>query len=330
MSWLLLKYIRIISPRLVKFKERNNVFNCRCFYCGDSQTNKNKARAYILFNGRTSVYYCHNCGKNISAEHFLKDVSPNDYQDYLYEKISNSRKPEAKKEESAPLELPRLAGLKSINQLENDNKTRQYVIERKIPEKFHSLLYECPNFRRFCNSLIPDKFSEKSLFFDETRLLIPFFNQNGEMLAVQGRALDEHSEPKYLTISFGDIKLYGLERVNFNENILVLEGPIDSLFLPNAIATAGGDLVSALAGYDKNNFTIVYDNEKRNKHTIKKINSAISHGFKVVVWPSDLESKDINQMVESGLTSEEILGMIQTRTFEGNEASLELAMWRKV
>lgn len=213
--------------------------------------------------------------------------------------------------------------------MENDNKTRQYVIERKIPENCYSLLYDCPNFRHFCNTLLPDKFSEKSLFFDETRLLIPFFGQNKEMIAFQGRALDDFAQPKYLTISFGVGKLFGLDRVDFLKQVLVLESPLDLLFLDNAIATAGGDLTTELGGYNKSNFVIVYDNEPRNKDTIKKMIKAVNHGYKVVVWP-EMKGKDINEFVQNGCSKEQIHEIIEKHTFAGNAALLEISMYRKV
>src|SRR5208283_3344041 len=143
--------------------------------------------------------------------------------------------------------------------------------------------------------------------------------------AFQGRSL-HGEEPKYLTITLDESsrKLYGLERVNFSKPVYVVEGPIDSLFLSNALATAGGDLISELEGFEKENFIVVYDCEPRNKHTVKKIRKAIKNDFKVVIWPSDFNFKDINDAVLGGLTQAEICTIIENRTFSENEALLEL------
>lgn len=43
------KFINIVSPQLDKFVwKKDNLANCRCPICGDSTTNKNKARGYFL------------------------------------------------------------------------------------------------------------------------------------------------------------------------------------------------------------------------------------------------------------------------------------------
>ena len=53
-------------------------------------------------------------------------------------------------------------------------------------------------------------------------------------------------------------KLYGLERVKFESTIYVTEGPIDSLFLSNAIAMCGADVTLDKDIY--NDRVFIYDN----------------------------------------------------------------------
>ena len=171
-----------------------------------------------------------------------------------------------------------LKGLKKVSQLAPDHPIKVFVDERKIPTIYHSKLFVCPNFMRFSNGLVPNKFSKDALAHDETRLLIPFLDSNKSLHAYQGRSLRANSAVKYITIVLEESvpKLYGLDTVDTNKTIYVLEGPIDSMFVPNAIATAGGDLVSAVKSLNKNDLVIVYDNEPRSDRKSTRLNSSHS------------------------------------------------------
>ena len=65
---------------------------------------------------------------------------------------------------------------------------------------------------------------------DHPRLLIPFRNEKGEIFAYQGRAFG-NEQPKYITIKLDEDadKIYGLDRVDKDKEIYVVEGPIDSM-----------------------------------------------------------------------------------------------------
>jgi hypothetical protein len=223
-----------------------------------------------------------------------------------------------------------LKGLKKVSQLSPDHKTKKFVDERRIPTPYHAKLFNCPNFRQFTNNLIPGKFDSASLHRDESRLLIPFIDANKNVHAYQGRALG-NSNIKYITIILDETipKVYGLDAVNFNRKTYVFEGPIDSMFVPNSIATAGGDLVSAVGSFPKENLVIVYDNEPRSKETVKKIDKAIMNGYNVCIWPVNLEHKDINDMIKAGLSSDFVKHIIDTNTYQDLAAKLALTKWGK-
>ena len=58
-------------------------------------------------------------------------------------------------------------------------------------------------------------------------------------LLFQGRAFG-NEQPKYLTIKFDENKqkVFGLDNINLQEHIYIVEGPIDSMFIDNCLATA--------------------------------------------------------------------------------------------
>ena len=137
-------------------------------------------------------------------------------------------------------------------------------------------------------------------------------------------------------------KVYGLDRWNPSKHTYIVEGPIDSMFIPNCLAVAGGDLETLPIQVDKKQTTLIFDNEPRNKHTIKKLMKSIERGWQVVVWPkqfefSDLRAmwkmkkfKDINDLVSNGLSTDEILNIINKNTFTGLKADWAVRKWRDV
>jgi len=342
MDWLEHKYVSLMSNRLKNFKRKsNNVFNFSCPICGDSATHKGKARGYIFEKKGKSVFHCHNCSATMGIPNFIKAVDQLLYSEYQIEKLKNVKTPERTDFESFVEKMKKpvflkggpLKGLKKVSQLSPDHRVKKLVDARKIPTPYHAKLFSCPNFRHFTNNLIPNKFTEESLAHDETRLLIPFFTKEKTVHAYQGRALGE-SKVKYITIVLDDTvpKVYGLDTVNFNKPVYVVEGPIDSMFIDNSIATAGGDLVSALSPLQssKSSMVIVYDNEPRSRETIKKLDKAIMQGYNIVIWPENLEHKDINDMVLAGMSSEFITHILKTNTYRDLAAKLALTKWSKV
>jgi hypothetical protein len=222
-----------------------------------------------------------------------------------------------------------LLSLESLDKVNFFNPVKGYVVGRKIPSNFFPYLYSTDTFKKFTNSIIPDKFDKENLKKDECRLLIPFFDENKKMFAFSGRSLDKFSKLRYINITIDETKpkIYGLDRWNKSKLTYVVEGPLDSLFLNNCIATAGGILTTHLNPDDDN--IIVYDNEPRSEFTRKKIKKAISDNFRVCIWPEDIKFKDINQMILEGMSSIKIEEIIKNNSFKGLEAELRLAFWGK-
>lgn len=344
MAWLDQKYIGIVGTRLDKFKKKSNtLYNFRCPVCGDSESHKNKARGYLYQKEGKMMFHCHNCGTTLGLPNFLKMVDVNLYNEYQLEKLQDFKDLNKKKDDDfqSMVEKMRkpvfmssgpLKGLKKVSQLSPDNPLKKFVVDRKIPNPYHAKLFACPNFFAFCNSLVPDKFSSETLARDETRLLIPFLDRNKTVHAFQGRSLRSDSKVKYVTIILNDSipKLFGLDTLNPDRTTYVLEGPIDSMFISNSIATAGGDLITAVKDLNKENLVIVYDNEPRSKETKKKLDKAIMNGYNVCIWPENLEHKDVNDMVLAGMSSEFIEYIIKQNTYRDLAAKLALQKWSKV
>jgi hypothetical protein len=126
-------------------------------------------------------------------------------------------------------------------------------------------------------------------------------------------------------------KVFGMDTIDESKDIYLLEGPIDSMFLPNAMAAAGGDLAAQVeqTGLLKEKIVVVFDNEPRHSDTIKRMQKAIDAGYRVVIWPSDIEHKDVNDMILAGYTPEYIKGVLDECNYSGPTAKLHFAIWRK-
>jgi hypothetical protein len=332
------KYVNLVSPNLRNFKKLSGeLYNFSCPICGDSQTNKRKARGYIYKKDYSLLFHCHNCSTTLSFKNFLKEVDPNLYKEYVFENFKNTDTSEGVKVFAQKMKAPKfldfepIKKLVKISKLKDIDPVRKYVIKRKIPSHYHFKLFSCPKFKKFTNDIIFGKFSKQDLEYDETRLLIPFIDSNNKVHAYQGRAIGE-SKLKYVTIVLDESvpKVYGLDTTNFTKDVFVFEGPIDSMFIPNSIATAGGDIASTINKFDKSNMIIVYDNEPRSIHTKKKIDKAINLGYSVCLWPENIMQKDVNDMVLSGTKPEVIEQCIKQNTYKDLSAKLALAKWSKV
>ena len=337
MSYIDQKYINLCTSRVEKFKKvRDNLWNFRCPICGDSKKRKNKARGFVYRKKASYFYKCHNCGVGLTFNNFLKHIDHGLYTEYRVEKYK-----EGETQGNTPIpdkspfkfEAPKfdksmnkhLDNLSKFSDLKEDHPALSYVKNRKIPKEHWDKLYLADKFYEWSNSIFPEKF--KSINIDYPRLVIPFFDKSGEIFAYQGRAFGKE-EPRYITLKIVSEKekIYGLERINYDSHVYVVEGPLDSLFIDNCIAVAGADL--NLLELSPNSTTVIYDNEPRNKHTVERMFKSVDKNYHVVVWPQDLKQKDINDMYLSGI--EDVKSFIDVHTYQGLEAYLKINQWKKI
>jgi len=317
------KYVGLISSRLQKFKKvKSDLYNFRCPICGDSQKNKNKCRGYMYVVKNNTNFKCHNCGASLSLNNFIKKLDTTLHKQYTLEKFKEGhtgrsfvvdepeftfKKPVFKKK----LNLPKA----SENPVANN-----YLVKRKLnPEKF----YYTDKFKEWSNT---QKQTFDSTYRDEPRIIIPMYDTEKNLIGFQGRSLTPNSV-KYITVMLDEEapKIYGLETINSELPIYVVEGPFDSTFIDNSVALCGsdGDL-----GYFKGSDTIlVYDNEPRNREIVGRIERCIDRNQKVVIWPSNIVEKDINDMVLAG---HDVMSMIKLNTYSGLEAKVKFNSWKKV
>jgi transcription elongation factor Elf1 len=321
-----------ITPKLKKFAKKNDdLYNFRCPLCGDSQKNKNKCRGYVYRKKNEYFYRCHNCHASTNFYNFLKQVDPLLVDEYTLERYKNSANtnspaPSFSEVKTKPV-FKKKINLPSIASLSEDHFAKVYVAGRKIPEERYSNLYYAEDFKSFVQSLG----IEKEISEGDKRLVIPFYDKEGNLVAFQGRALGD-SKIRYITIKMSDDspKVFGLDRIDPNDKVYVFEGPIDSMFIPNGIAMASSGLESASNYLDASKLVLVFDNEPRNKEIVKLMEHAIDNHFNVVIWPPMIQQKDINEMILNGFDSEELVDVLKNNTFINLRAKMEFVNWKKV
>jgi len=322
MDFVDVKYINLISPRLQKFKRvKNNLYNFRCPICGDSQKNKNKARGYLYQVKSNTNFKCHNCGLNISFNNFLKQIDINTHKQYTFEKFKEGTtgKNFVVDEPEFKFETPKFKPKLDLPRASENLDARTYLEKRKLnPYKF----YYTNQFKSWTNSL-KDVFDDTTK--DEPRIIIPLFYQD-TLVGFQGRALVP-SKVKYITVMLNDDapKIYGLDEIQKDKTVYITEGPFDSTFVHNAIAMCGAD--ADISNWGISNPVWIYDNEPRNAEITARISRTIDKGDKVVIWPTTIKEKDINDMVLSGL---DVQSVIELNTYSGLEAKLKFTTWKKI
>lgn len=346
------KYVGFIASRLRNFKKRDtNLWNFSCPICNDSATVKKKARGYIYCREQKLNMMCHNCGYSHAFGVFLEQVDKSLYAEYRMEKWRDKNegstrrekpKVEVEKVEEANLfktdvegRLKRVARkvptslldglLDRLDTLDDDHEAVVYARDRGIPETSFAKMYFIPS---VCDIVqLSAKYKDR-IKTKEPRIVLPFYTMSGQLSGVTCRAIRGESL-RYIMVKVKEEEslIFGINDIDRDKRIYCTEGPIDSLFLPNAIAV-GGSAMGKLAefGLPKDKLVVIFDNQPRNREICAIIEKNIDAGHQVVIWNSRNTHKDINDMALAGV---DYMREIETRVFSGLAAKMEFNKWKK-
>jgi predicted RNA-binding Zn-ribbon protein involved in translation (DUF1610 family) len=323
MDFVDVKYIGLVSSRLQKFKKvKTDLYNFRCPLCGDSQKNKNKTRGYIYPVKNNTNFKCHNCGASLSFNNFLKELDPTLHKQYTLEKFKEGHTGKNFVSEEPKFEFTKPVFKKKLDlpKASEISIAREYLEKRKLnPEKF----YFANKFKQWANA---QKQTFDTIGRDECRIIIPLYDFDSNLIGFQGRALDS-SPNKYITVMLYDNvpKIYGLDQVNSSKPIYIVEGPFDSTFIQNSVAMCGSDV--DIRAFNWSDYIYVFDNEPRNREIVNRISKTINRGEKVIIWPSSVQQKDINDMVLAGLN---VMDVLKSNIYSGLEAKIKFNNWKKI
>ena len=281
--------------------------------------NKTKTRGYLYTIKADVNFRCHNCGASMTFSNFLKEIDPVVHKQYVFERFKqgNTGRGTVVEEPVFKFEAPTFKSSIDLPLASTVDVSRIYLEKRKLdPTKF----YYAERFVEYVNS------HKQSLDVKEhPRIIIPLYYEKN-LVGVQGRALNSNSV-KYITTIFYDEapKIYGLDNIRRDAPVFVTEGPFDSTFLLNSIAMCGAD--SDVRKWGVSTPVWVYDNEPRSKEITERISNAIARGDSVVIWPTNIEEKDINDMILAG---HDVQSIVESNTYSGLEANLQFTTWKRI
>jgi len=317
------KYIGLVSSRLPKFKKvKADLYNFRCPLCGDSQKHKNKARGYIYAKKADANFKCHNCGASTTFSNFLKTLDPTLQKQYIFEKFQTRNTGKGSIFEEPKLEFKKPIFRKKLDlpKASEVKIAKQYLENRKLDS---TKFYYTDKFKEWTNT---QKQTFDYIGKDEPRIIIPMYDTEQKMIGFQGRSLIPNSV-KYITIMIDEDapKIYGLDKINKEKPIYIIEGPFDASLVENSIAMCGADVDIGSLGWS--DYIYVYDNEPRSREITDRIRKTIDRGDKVVIWPTSIEEKDVNDMILGG---HDVMGMLKSNTYSGLKAKIKFNNWKKI
>jgi hypothetical protein len=331
------KYLNMASSRFELFKRKGEyLFNVRCPICGDSQKNKRKMRGYLFKKNNDLLYKCHNCQWSGSFGKLLKEIDTILYKQYVLERFADGEtgrgkghsKPQKVMDFKPVFKKKTLIDqlMDKLSILPRDHEAVEYALGRGLPKESLSRLYYVDNVQNVVG--LNEKYKE-SIKTTEPRLAIPFMDASGRLTAVSLRGMRGEAL-RYILVKVNEDAptVYGMDTVDKNKPVIVVEAPLDSLFIPNSIACAGTSFnkIDEL-GLIKEQTTIVFDNQPRNKEVCNLLDKYINLGYNVVIWPNNVSGKDINEMENEGIDSYKL---IQENTFSGLSAKAKYSLWRKI
>ena len=317
------KFIGLVSSRLEKFKRvKADLYNFRCPICGDSKKTKSKTRGYIYGIKQNANFRCHNCGASLSLNNFLKQIDSVLHKQYTMEKFKEGFTGKNFVVEEPKLEFNKPVFKKNIDlpKASEVPAAKEYLEKRMIdPTQF----YFTNKFKAWVNT---QKQTFDTIGRDESRIIIPLYDTERNLIGFQGRSLVPNSV-KYITVMLKEEapKVYGMDRIDTTKSVYVVEGPFDSTFIDNSIALCGSD--GDLERFKDCDYIYAYDNEPRNKEIVSRIERCIGDNKRVVIWPRGIDQKDINDMVLAG---HNVMDIVTSNVYSGLEAKVQFNNWKKV
>lgn len=347
MLWIDEKYLRLVSPQLERFSQKHpHLWSFRCPLCGDSEQIKTKTRGYCFPNPKRDAlqFKCHNCSVSLPLSALLKRLSSRLYDEYMLEQLQDKPRPvdhdvEAFRRVSRrttvapePETVSLVVCLSDVAQMDAECAERRvldYILNRQIPITALERLWCTMSARTWLASMVGEK-AEK-VRDGLPYLVIPLTLPTGEWYGCQMRDI---GRKEYITYIWAEkpLKVFGLSHWTPTEITYIVEGPLDAVFIPNAIAACGSDLMGVIHILEERGIlphdtprVYVWDCEPRNAAVVKHMQTAVRLGESLVIWPKGFPVKDINDAVKAGI---DIMRVMTKHTFQGLRAELAFTAWK--
>ena len=330
-------YIGMMGNRLELFRSLggvNKLYNFRCPICGDSSKNAFKRRAYFYVNDSQEGYNfrCHNCEASHSLYRFIELKFPDYLKQYKMDSFIHGGNKTGRSGDVLEAAIPMakkevvLDGVVPLDFLPENHPAVRYILrDRQLPRHLLDKFLHVEKYVEWLSETTKEELHYK----EHSRILIPFTDETGRIYRYIARSYDVDIASKYLytDIDTGS-SFYNWYHVDKEKLVYVVEGAIDAMLLPNAIAI--GNAKYSRGDFDAlKNYVIVPDNEPRNPHVVKSIEKAIHANHPICLWPSYI-GKDINDILKNGVSIDAMVSMIQENTYSGVLARLKFNSWKRV
>lgn len=297
-------------PKKMEVKEEKKKFSFACPVCGDSQKDVSRKRAHILFDKAEPYFYCHHeCGA-MSIQKFFNHFGV-EWKEDIFEffqapvamqtKYSYDPKLMALQEISR-LGVPIMDVMRafSLQNIKEGDEAYEYIAKRDLLHVAHYMAYS-PKWKRLIifNTLTEPDF-EKQPSLEGMKIY-----RSAKVIGFQARDITGQDSTKYLTYSLERIRTecgldyrvkkgcedyvktlantYYSTHINPHKPMLVVEGPIDALLLPNCMALTGAAKTNW--NLDRNPMAqYIFDNDEAGRKKQTEVWTRHSKTTKIFDW----------------------------------------------
>lgn len=288
-----------------KIRISSDSLNFACPYCFDSDINNNKKRGNLYID--SLYYHCYNCDIHKDLESFLKDF---DIEMDLYDNseiidiIEKSKNQKIKKKYSNLLidtseynylyNRNELKNKYSLKEIEDNENIKKYLNDRLQFDYSKFLYSEKYNNLFILNTINDDKFISFQIRNFDNYIKYKTYTYNTIKkifkLSINNCNITKEFNDKIEKISL----LYNLCNVDFNKNIYVFEGPLDSLLMDNSIALCTvNNNIPSLSNNKSYKYIMDYDTSG-----IKKSIKLLNENKYVFLWSKFLKDYNIKRNVK--------------------------------
>lgn len=318
----------------ISYNKYTKTYNGCCPICKEGNSWGKKKRFYYI--PAKELAFCHNCGYSKKALTFITEVTNkplhniiNEIKDFDVEILPQEEKTEVKNiiDKSLPEDCINLSDPGQIEYYKDNSAVKialNLIKDRKLdkgvnkPKTFYISLKDSVH---------------------KNRLILPFYDENNDIIFYQSRGLtkkDLYERPKYLSKVGAERSLYGIQNINPDlDYVFIFEGPIDSYFVENGLATCGitensSKMFTALQKQQINKLNLyekiyVLDNQYCDKAALNKSIALVDNNEKIFIWPKELKQfKDFNDICVAGNKDKIKPEFILKNTHSGLKAKLLL------
>jgi len=312
-------------------KETPNDISAKCVICGDSEKDERQKRLHLYRKTQyeNDVVHCFNCEFSGNMYSFLREYDTTLFEQYKREKRETSfNNLKEKKQDTEAVVMQNTYKKKSkiftfpfpkeFIPSEENEKAKKYLSGRKLT---CDDIYYSPDGIKLGEKYIPIK----------DCIVIPLWHNKelGTVYGFQARSIEGKTFYTYIPDENTGYKVWNWFGIDKTKPIFVFESVFDakSSGLPEdrIVAALGADLNEDRIN-EVNEAIFCFDNQFKDPTSKKKSTDLLQNGFRVFVWPTNIEEKDSNKWLQNSTNGESFARIILTNIESGGKGVLRLKL----